>query len=85
MTVKTFIIFSCHYTLTLSSFIAAFLSISGAFSAGAGMVAGGLSAGEGDGADWEEADAAENTGFDGSIGLEADGSLNVRFSTAAWK
>ena len=38
---------------------------------------------EGDGWDWAEADGAANAGFEGSIGLEAEISLNVKFSTAA--
>ena len=48
-----------------------------------GTAAGGLSADEGDGWDCAEADGAANAGFEGSIGLEAEISLNVKFSTAA--
>ena len=72
-----------QYILTLSSFAAAFLSISGAFTAAEGTTAGGLSADEGDGWDCAEADGTANAGFEGSIGSEAAISLNVKFSTAA--
>ena len=66
--------------LTLSSLTAAFLSISGFFAAG-GLAAGGLSAGAGGGWGCGEADEAANEGVVGSIGLDAEGSLNVRLST----
>ena len=60
--------------------------MSGAFAAAA-AAAGGLSAGAaggGDGAEAADEDEAANVGTEGSIGLDAEGSLNVRFSTAAW-
>jgi len=59
--------------------------MSGAFAAAA-AAAGGLSAGAaggGDGAEAADEDEAANVGTEGSIGLDAEGSLNVRFSTAA--
>lgn len=69
--------------LTFSSSTAAFLSISGSFSAAGGLAAGGLSAGAGGGGEWDEADEAANDGIEGSIGLDAEGSLNERLSTDA--
>lgn len=61
------------------------MPISGAFSAAGagGLAAGGLSAGAGGGGEGDEAEEAANVVFEGSIGCDADGSLNVRFSTAA--
>ena len=56
--------------------------MSGPFSAAGGLAAGGLSAGAGGGGEWGDADEAANVGTEGSIGLEAEGSLNERFSTA---
>lgn len=69
--------------LTLSSLAAAFLSISGSFTAaaGGGLAAGGLSAGAGGGGECGEAEEAANVGVEGSIGLDAEGSLNERLST----
>ena len=73
----------------MSLSISAFLLISGAFSAAGGTVAGGTAAGgrsavaEGDGKKGE-LDVAANVGIEGSIGLDAEGSLNVKFSTAAY-
>lgn len=69
------------FYLTLSSLTAAFLSISGCFSAAGGLVAGGLPAGAGGSGECGEADEAANEGVAGSIGLDAEGSLNVRLST----
>lgn len=67
--------------LTLSSSTAAFLSISGFRFAAGGLAAGGLSAGAGGGWECGEADEVANEGVEGSIGLDAEGSLNVRLST----
>ena len=67
--------------LTLSPLSAAFLSISGCFSAAGGLAAGSLPAGAGGGGECEEADEAANEGVEGSIGSDAEGSLNVRLST----
>lgn len=67
---------------TLSSSTAAFLSISSCFSAAGRLAAGGLSAGAGGGGECGEAgEAGANEGVEGSIGLDAEGSLNVRLST----
>ena len=61
-----------------------FLSISGAFPAVGDVAAGGIPVGaEGGGDLADEADEVVKVGLDGSIGFDADGSLNVRFSTAA--
>ena len=45
--------------------------------------ADGLSAGPGGGGDETDAGEAANVGTEGTIGLDAEGSLNVKFSTAA--
>lgn len=55
--------------------------MSGCFSAAGGLATGGLSAGAGGGGEWGEAEEAANVGIEGSIGLDAEGSLNVRLST----
>lgn len=55
--------------------------MTGSFSAAGGLAAGGLSAGAGGGRECGEADEAANDGVEGSIGFDAEGSLNVRFST----
>ena len=55
--------------------------MSGSFSAAGGLAAGGLSAGAGGGGECAEADEVENECVAGSIGLDAEGSLNVRLST----
>lgn len=59
--------------------------MSGAFADGGTerTAAGGLSACAGGGGDETDAGEAENVGTEGTIGLDAEGSLNVKFSTAA--
>lgn len=61
--------------------------MSGAFADGStaaeDTAADGLSAGPGGGGDETDAGEAANVGAEGTIGLDAEGSLNVKFSTAA--
>ena len=61
--------------------------MSGAFADGGtaaeDTAADGLSAGPGGGGDETDAGEVANVGAEGTIGLDAEGSLNVKFSTAA--